>query len=159
LSTTIQDVAWVRRLLKLSRLIETRADFQAMAEDRLEEAKVLLDQARWNGAYYLAGYAVELALKACIIKMLLARDAFPEKEFSRNCYTHDVEKLVGLAGLESAWKIATAADPDLKTNWVLVKDWSEEKRYHRSDRAEAEALFAAIADPLHGVLPWIKTYW
>jgi HEPN domain-containing protein len=87
----------------LSRLIETRAEFQEMAGRRLEEAKVLLDQGRWDGAYYLAGYAVELALKACIIKLLLTRDDFPEKEFSRNCYTHDLEKLVGLAGLESTW--------------------------------------------------------
>ena len=102
----------------MSRLIVTRAEFQEMAEQRLAEAKALLDQGKWNGAYYLAGYAVELALKACIIKTLLATDAFPDKEFSKNCYTHAVEKLVGLAKLDGARRTATDADPDLLTNWA-----------------------------------------
>ena len=34
-----------------------------------------------------------------------------------------------------------------------------QKRYHRIDKAEAEALYTAIADSAHGVLPWIKTQW
>jgi len=143
----------------LSRLIVTKAEFQEMAEHRLAEAKALLDQGKWNGAYYLAGYAVELPLKACIIKTLLATDAFPDKDFSKNCYTHAVVKLVGLAKLEGARKTTMDADPDLLTNWALARDWSEEKRYHRIDKTEAEALYTAIADGAHGVLPWIKTQW
>jgi hypothetical protein len=51
------------------------------------------------------------------------------------------------------------ADPDLLNNWRFAKDWSEEKRYHRIDKTEAEALYAAIADAAHGVLPWIKAQW
>jgi len=47
----------------LSRLIVTKAEFQELAEQRLAEAKALLDQGQWDGAYYLAGYAVELALE------------------------------------------------------------------------------------------------
>lgn len=74
-------------------------------------------------------------------------------------YTQAVKKLVELAKLDDARKIATDADPDLLTNWVLTQDWSEEKRYHRIDRSEAEALYIAIADDAHGVLPWIKTQW
>ncbi len=123
------------------------------------EAKALLDQGQWDGAYYLAGYAVELALKACIIKSLLATDAFPDKEFSRNCYTHDVEKLVVLAKLDVARKTDRDADPYLATNWGLARDWSEEKRYHRIDKTEAEILYAAISDASHGVFPWIKKQW
>ena len=80
-------------------------DVQELADERLAEAKALLDLERWGGAYYLAGYAVELALKACIIKMLMATDAFPDKEFSKNCYTHAIEKLVVLA------KHGLVADP------------------------------------------------
>jgi HEPN domain-containing protein len=143
----------------LSKLIETRAEFQELAGVRLEEAKSLLDLGKWGGAYYLAGYAVELALKACIIKTLMATDAFPDKKFSENCYTHTIEKLVGLAKLVDARKTAMDADPDLQTNWAEARDWSEEKRYHRIDKAEAEAIYTAIADSAHGVLPWIKTQW
>jgi HEPN domain-containing protein len=142
----------------LSKLIETRAEFQELAGVRLEEAKALLDLGKWGGAYYLAGYALELALKACIIKTLMATDAFPDKEFSKNCYTHTVEKLVGLAKLTDARKNAMDADPDLEINWTVARDWSEEKRYHRIDKAEAEALYSVI-DGAHGVLPWIKTQW
>ena len=143
----------------MSKLIETRIEFQLLAEQRLDEAKALLDLGKWGGAYYLAGYVVELALKACIIKTLMATDAFPDKEFSKNCYTHDIEKLVGLARLDQARKTATNVDQDLLNNWALAGEWSEEKRYHRIDKDEADALYNAIADAAHGVFPWIQTHW
>jgi hypothetical protein len=104
----------------LSKLIVTRAEFQELAQERLVEAKALLDLGKWDGAYYLAGYAVELALKACIIKTLMGTDAFPDKEFSKNCYTHDVDRLVRLANLDGSRKTATDADPDLLINWGVA---------------------------------------
>jgi HEPN domain-containing protein len=137
----------------------TRADFQQLADVRLQEAKVLLDAGQWDGAYYLAGYAVEVALKACIIKRVMATDAFPEKKFSENCWTHDLGKLFDLAGLMPAWTAAMAADPVLSGNWGIAKLWYEQVRYHRVAEVEAKRLYNAIADPSHGVLPWIKTYW
>jgi len=139
--------------------IETRAEFQQLAEARVEEAKTLLDAGKWDGAYYLAGYAVELALKACIIKKLMATDAFPKKDFSKDCYTHSVETLVGVAGLNLARGAATTADPVLSANWGTVKDWSEQSRHCRFTEVDARALYAAIADATHGVLSWIKTQW
>jgi HEPN domain-containing protein len=45
-----------------------RADFHKLAEIRIKEARVLLDRKCYAGAYYLAGYAVECALKACIAR-------------------------------------------------------------------------------------------
>jgi hypothetical protein len=143
----------------MSKLIQTQAEFRQLADERLEEARELLALKRWGGAYYLAGYAVELGLKACIIKALMMTDAFPPKDFSRDCYTHTIEKLVGLANLADHRKIATSTDPDLSVNWGVVKDWSEEKRYHFIDQSEAEELFNAIADASHGVFQWIKTQW
>lgn len=143
----------------MSKLIKTKAEFQQLAEERLDEAKALLDLEKWHGAYYLAGYAVELALKACIIKMLMTTDAFPDKGFSSNCYTHSIDKLVSLAKLDNVRKTATQLDPDLETNWSLTLDWSEEKRYHWIEEREADEIFTAISDDAHGVLPWIKTQW
>ncbi len=46
----------------------TKADLEALAETRLEDSIFLLQAGRSSSAYYLAGYAVELALKACIAK-------------------------------------------------------------------------------------------
>jgi hypothetical protein len=37
-----------------------RADFQRLADIRIDEAAALLAQQKWDGAYYLAGYAVEM---------------------------------------------------------------------------------------------------
>jgi hypothetical protein len=45
-----------------------RNDLQNLSRLREKEAKVLLDNGCFAGAYYLLGYAVECALKACIAK-------------------------------------------------------------------------------------------
>jgi hypothetical protein len=73
-----------------------RAGFQKLAEMRLEDAKILLDQGKWPAAYYLAGYSVECALKACIIAFLNRSDEWPEPGFSNRCYTHSLDALLGL---------------------------------------------------------------
>lgn len=122
------------------------------------ETKALLDLELWDGAYYLAGYSVELALKACIIKMTLETDAFPDKKFSENCYTHDLEKLIGVAKLEKDLAVAIA-DPNFTRNWRLAKDWSEQKRYHRIEKIEAETIYTAITDTDQGPFTWIKARW
>src|SRR5205807_5441492 len=71
--------AFVAKLESHSWVIEmNRADFHKLTEIRMREAKVLLDRKCDEGAYYLAGYAVECALKACIAKKTLAHD-FPPK--------------------------------------------------------------------------------
>jgi HEPN domain-containing protein len=45
-----------------------RQDLQELSRVRLKEATALLKLGLFDGAYYLAGYAVECALKACIAK-------------------------------------------------------------------------------------------
>ncbi len=130
-----------------------------LAEIRLDEASTLLNAGKWAGAYYLAGYAVELGLKACIINTLLNRDAFPARNFSSQCYTHDVKVLIGAAGLADRLEASMDADATLRSNWSVTVDWSEEKRYHTIDEVEAREFFAAIIDADHGVMAWIKSYW
>jgi hypothetical protein len=41
-----------------------RADFQHLARARVKEAEILINAGEFDGAYYLAGYALECALKA-----------------------------------------------------------------------------------------------
>jgi HEPN domain-containing protein len=132
-----------------------RSDLQKLADMRIEEAEILLKAKKYAGAYYLAGYAVEFAFKACIAKKTRRYD-YPDKQLVQKCYTHKVEELVVLAGL----KAALHADPDLQRNWGVVRDWDEESRFERkTTRAEAQALYDAITDSAHGVLPWIKLHW
>ncbi len=136
-----------------------RLDFQKLAEIRIEEAEVLLRSRRWAGAYYLAGYAVECGFKACIAKKTKRYD-YPDRDFATKCYTHKVEQLVVQAGLQTDFQAACNANPDLNLNWTVVKDWDERSRYERKrTRADAQGLYDAITDPVHGVLPWIKSRW
>lgn len=44
-------------------VVTSRLDFEALMVLRMDEAKHLLALSDWDGAYYLAGYAVEFALK------------------------------------------------------------------------------------------------
>ncbi|HEY1191530.1 MAG TPA: HEPN domain-containing protein [Gemmata sp.] len=134
-----------------------RAEFQDLAEMRIDEAGVLLAAGKWAGAYYLAGYAVECALKACIAKLTKAED-FPPRE-TREYYTHDITKLMKTAELEGDWKARVGADPGFKTYWEGCEAWEEGSRYERPTEAQARDLYQAITDPANGVLQWIRGYW
>lgn len=143
----------------MSKPTVTRADFQQLATVRLAEAKALLDGELWDGAYYLAGYAVEVGLKACIIKRVQATDAFLDRKFSERCYTHNFVELLELTGLKDVWKVAKAADAIFFNNWRSAIVWTEQKRYHRVTKRETNKLYDAIADTPHGVFSWIQTHW
>jgi HEPN domain-containing protein len=135
-----------------------RNDFQEITEVRLRESKALLAAGFPEGAYYLAGYAVECALKACIAKRTQEHD-FPEKE-SRNYYSHDLEELLGFAKLRTELDQSMRTNPAMKTNWIIVQDWSEASRYDRNKTdQEAAELLEAIEDQAGGLLPWLQQRW
>lgn len=62
-----------------------RAELQRLAQERISDARVLLDARRWPAAYYLAGYAVECALKACIAKLMKSEE-YPDRNFAEKCW-------------------------------------------------------------------------
>jgi HEPN domain-containing protein len=137
-----------------------RAQLRQLSDDRIHDAKLLLDGARWSGAYYLAGYAVECGLKACIMVYVEASGAiFQDKDYSKNCWTHDLTKLLALADLRPNLDAAAAANAALSANWAVVKDWKETSRYEQKTQPEAEAMYNAIADDPDGVLAWIRIHW
>jgi HEPN domain-containing protein len=135
-----------------------RIQLQQLAEERVRDAEALLKAGQWSGAYYLAGYAVECGLKACIAKLTNQHD-FPDKELAQRCYTHKVELLIEVAELVLQRKTDVAANPALGNNWLLVRDWDEKARYLLWTEQDARELFAAVSDPMNGVLPWIKVHW
>lgn len=137
----------------------TRQELQRLCTDRLRDAKALLDARRWSGAYYLAGYAVECALKSCIIAHLMRTDVFPEKRYSEQCWTHNLKQLLVLAGLQDEFDRDAALTPQLDTYWGTIKDWTEKSRYERTIKFRAEQLYLAITDKRAGILPWIKRHW
>ncbi len=135
-----------------------RIDFQNLANERIAEAKILLDAGKWSGAYYLAGYAVECGLKACIAK-LSKPDEFPDKNFGGKCWVHDIEQLVDLAGLKLQRTVDGNANLILYANWGTVRGWKETSRYEQKTQADAQALYDAITQNPDGVFPWIQRHW
>ncbi|CAD5915077.1 HEPN domain-containing protein [Planktothrix agardhii] len=134
-----------------------RQNFQELALTRLQDAKVLLDNHQYSGAYYLSGYVIECALKACIAKKTQQYD-FPDKNTVMDSYTHDFKKLVRSADLNDEL-ISLLNDPDFSFQWLIVKDWSETSRYQTYNQEKAHLIYSAITDPNHGVLKWLQQHW
>lgn len=124
----------------------------------MKEAKALMGLGLHDGAYYLAGYAVECGLKACIAKRTLPHD-FPSKELVQGLYTHVPRELLVKAGLVSEMDSHATADSQFRANWKLVTQWSAESRYNVHSWEDADALITAVGDSRHGVMAWIKRYW
>jgi hypothetical protein len=140
------------------RTLSQSADFRTLANTRVREARLLLDGSEWSGAYYLAGYAVECALKARLTRGFRMY-RMPDKELVGKSHTHDLEALVKLADLNLVLIRDGQLDPAFDVNWTTVKDWNEVGRYEIWTETEAKDMFQAITDRDHGVLQWVKRHW
>ena len=136
----------------------TKTDLEALASVRLEDARFLLEADRSSSAYYLAGYAVELALKACIAKSLQP-NIIPDKAFVLAIYTHSLQQLLKTAGLWPKFNEDAKADPKLAAAWGIASKWAESSRYELWDRISAGNLIDAIGHAQHGVFQWVKRHW
>ena len=76
-----------------------KTELENLASIRIKEAEILLTADCYQGAYYLAGYALECILKACIAKQVKEFD-FPDKKLANDSYTHKLANLVITAGLK-----------------------------------------------------------
>jgi len=137
----------------------TRKQLQQIARTRRSEAAALLKVKHYAGAYYLMGYAVECALKACIAKQTRRHD-FPDKDLANKAYTHNLETLLKLSGLETELNKAMAADKSLEVNWAVVKDWDETSRYEAQISCQqTKDMYSACTARKHGILAWIRKRW
>jgi hypothetical protein len=135
-----------------------RKQLRALSEIRLLESQALFRARHFSGAYYLAGYAIECALKACIAKQF-KRYEFPDRKRVNESYTHDLKALAKLSNINQAILAQASSDPGFQANWDLVTLWSEKSRYETADRAKAKSLLDAIMDTRSGVMPWIAQHW
>jgi hypothetical protein len=136
----------------------TQKLLQDLCKFRMEECKTLLDNKYFSGSYYLGGYSIECALKACLAKLFNAGE-IPDKKFVMDIYTHDLKSLIKLAGLEGDRAAKESTDNDFSINWAIVKDWNEGARYKEWTEAQAKELYDAITNAKGGVLSWIQQYW
>jgi hypothetical protein len=111
----------------------TRTQLRKIAYARLEDARVLFRGRRYDGAVYVCGYAIELALQARICRVLRWQ-GFPSTpaEFKglQSFKVHDLELLLHLTGCEG--KINTSYTFD----WSAVAQWDPEARH--SDRRKLQ---------------------
>lgn len=135
-----------------------RHDLQLVAQAKIDDAEALLQLGRASNAYYLAGYAIEIGLKACIAKQIAA-DTIPELSFIRSIYDHDLQKLAKVAGLSALLKEAQDKNPTFAANWAIVCEWRPDMRYSDIDVATTQVMLGAVTDHANGVLPWIKAHW
>ena len=135
-----------------------RVDLQALLETRIQEAKSLLAAGFTDGAYYLAGYSVECALKACIAKQTQEHD-FPDKKLVNESHTHNLTELMRLAELTPILRAAMQTDTSFEDDWLSVKNWSKASRYEYWSSADAQSMLEAIERPSGGLLRWIRLHW
>lgn len=135
----------------------TRTDLQKLATIRLREAKLLLAANAPDGAYYLAGYAVECGLKACVAKATDRHD-FPDRVRANRSYTHNAKELIAVADLKVAHDEAMR-QYEFSRRWEILTQWSEESRYKVTSLHDAKALIEAIENRKYGILQWLRRYW
>lgn len=105
----------------------TRLNLWDTARARLQDAETLLQSQRYDGAVYVCGYAVEIALKERICRTL----NWPEFPSTRGDFislqsfrTHDLDILLHLSGVEQEIKKERLAE------WSSVAAWNPEARYY-----------------------------
>lgn len=140
-----------------------RATLQHLAGIRVRESQSLLDAGHWSGAYYLVGYALECAIKSCILHHLEKTGMiFRDRKYLNKLagsWTHELDTLLDLADLTAAFGVACGANPALLGFWGVANDWKETSRYEQKTELEARGLFEAVTHDPNGVLKWLQTHW
>ena len=107
----------------------TPADLKKMARVRLKDAQVLLSAQRYDGAAYLCGYAVELALKARICKSLHWTHYRLDGAYGPFFKSHDLDRLLDVSGFSLKMKSKYLAE------WSTVDFWKpEDMRYQPASK-------------------------
>lgn len=135
-----------------------RKQLQALARLRLREAEALYKAGLYDGSVYLAGYAVELALKARICRLLGLKN-YP-LELGQSFKIHSLEDLKAMAGLTA--QIDSAKNRVLFDNWSKTAKWNPEQRYEapgRYDARTAKVILDSIREKPDGVLTWLSRRW
>ena len=143
--------------------MNSRVEIKKIALQKLKDAELLYKRGSYDNAYYLAGYVVELALKARICKNIDIDNLFmPNAKYLKLFKTHDFDVLLMYAGLSEKLENEKVLNVDFHENWSYICAWKEDCRYNicgSKTQVDALRLFNAIRHPTNGFLKWIKKYW
>ena len=133
----------------------TRKELKELASLRRTEAQVLFDAELYDGARYLAGYVLEVALKARICRVLDFEEYPDSGELRRLYATHDLDQLLKLSGLSRKLPLQEKV---LFDSWSTAALWKPQRRYDvpgTAKRTDVRDILNAIDE----VLRWIRKYW
>lgn len=138
--------------------MKCKSDIEKLAKTKLEDAAFLLADGRYDSAYYLAGYTIELLLKAKVCKTLNIDNFFDEKSLKSLKYPqtfkiHDVNQLLLFSGMFQEFMVEISANPTFKLSWSIVSEWSEEARYTMG-RSQTDAQ--NLVTPVKEISTWIE---
>lgn len=126
-----------------------------LASKRFTEAKLLNKKRLYSGAYYLGGYVIELALKACYCRNVKKGSFPPERGIYNKLYSHDLNNLLDVSGIKSNFNTEALTNNSLQTAWNIAKEWSEDTRYTIFKKDDSESLLNSVDI----VFRWIQTKW
>lgn len=128
--------------------------FPYLIANKMRDARILMENRRFPAAVYIAGYAVEIALKYRICRTLGFTNGFPETKEELRTYlaapnattmqtpsieiwdirNHDLGRLLFHAGMKD--KIET----HFQTEWNFVLQWDPANRYRKVRTLENYAI-------------------
>ncbi|MBK7959379.1 MAG: hypothetical protein IPK03_15570 [Bacteroidetes bacterium] len=144
-------------------------EIRKLARQRLQEAVILCDNNMSDGAYYLAGYSVELMLKAKICDRIGIPNVFDDSsksnsekgmgEIRKTLKTHNLFTLLIFSGLKIKFDNDKASNKELaKSNSLLFNNWDENARYKpcgHIQKDDVEKLINLLSGA-NGILQWIE---
>ena len=132
---------------------------KTLALERLQDAECLIANGHIGGAYYIGGYAIELALKAIACKKLDI-ELFDKQEVPRHIaksyMIHDLADLTILAGIAKDVQEASQNDYIFQVCWSWVSIWSEQRRYELPCQVEKAEVFVLS---LKIVIQWLQKHY
>ncbi len=145
-------------------------EIRELSYQRLQEAKILYDNDKFDGAFYLAGYSVELSLKAKICEKLgipnLLDDSSSDSiqikginEIRKAIRTHNLFLLLVFSGLKKIFDKDKAWNRSLaKANSLMFNKWDENIRYRCCGSISEEDARETVnlLSEENGLLSWIE---
>jgi hypothetical protein len=145
-------------------------EIRRLSQERLDEAEILYHNSKVDGAFYLSGYSVELALKAKICELICVPNLFDEQDRSLNSIegiseirkalkTHNLKVLLIFSGLKDKFETDKVANQHLYlANSLIFEKWNESLRYKSCglQPIEINNVIELLKDPNDGLLKWIE---
>lgn len=147
----------------------SKKDLRELVDQKLKDANILITNRRYASAIYIAGYALELALKLKICNIFNFVQGFPENKTEfifylnsaksqpllactitqiKDIRNHDLNKLLFYSGVEVHIKL------NFLNEWNLAVSWDPEMRYkiQKVHKKEAVNKVTAIKTIVQNIL-------